>query len=100
MATDSRAYRLSKDMLFVWAGVHIAPVIDLSQHIGQGLAKGERHAPLPVGSVFDRLDPMIADRHIHRASKQSAKWHTHTLFHDQLGGILNRVNSCHGADKG
>lgn len=46
VAADDREYRLSKDVLFVWAGVHRPSNIDFTQHIDQSLAKHflERHA--------------------------------------------------------
>jgi hypothetical protein len=39
VATDSREYKLSKDVLFVWAGVHLPSKDQISQSIDQGLAK-------------------------------------------------------------
>jgi hypothetical protein len=38
VATDSRAYPLSKDVLFVWAGVHVPSDVQICQNIDQGLA--------------------------------------------------------------
>lgn len=37
LLADDRAYPLAKDVLFVWAGVHVASTTPLSQHIDQRL---------------------------------------------------------------
>ncbi|MDA0835310.1 MAG: hypothetical protein O3A29_18695 [Planctomycetota bacterium] len=46
IAADDRQYRLSNNVLFVWAGVHTARDIDLRNQIDQQLAKHflEMHA--------------------------------------------------------
>ena len=56
VANDDRKYRLSKDVLFVWAGVHSEEDVDLSQHIDHELAKHflEMHAVTRAGK-----DPVL-----------------------------------------